>query len=74
MARNNTPLGPAWRTSTRSGSSGECVRARHRPDGVDIGDSKNPHGPSLTVSATAWTALTDALGHGLIDRSGTGRL
>ncbi|MDP9792466.1 hypothetical protein J2S43_000978 [Catenuloplanes nepalensis] len=72
MARSSLPLGPAWRKSSRSASSGECVEARRWPEGVEIRDSKNPHGPTFTVSATAWTALTGALGDGLINRSGTG--
>ncbi|MEU6073542.1 DUF397 domain-containing protein [Micromonospora sp. NPDC047074] len=49
----------AWRTSTRSGSSGgECVEvADNLPGVVAVRDSKDPAGPALTFTPAAWTAF-----------------
>ncbi|WP_433391062.1 DUF397 domain-containing protein [Micromonospora sp. KLBMP9576] len=46
-----------WRKSTRSGGNGgECVEvADNLPGIVAVRDSKDPHGPALTFSPTAWT-------------------
>ncbi|TNH25477.1 DUF397 domain-containing protein [Micromonospora orduensis] len=48
--------GAHWRKSTRSGSNGgECVEvADNLPGIVAVRDSKDPHGPALTFSPTAW--------------------
>lgn len=44
----------AWRKSSRSGA-GDCVEvADNRPGLVAVRDSKNPTGPVLTFSPTAW--------------------
>ncbi|MEV4483337.1 DUF397 domain-containing protein [Micromonospora coxensis] len=45
-----------WRKSTRSGSSGgECVEvADNLPGVVAVRDSKDPTGPTLTFTPTAW--------------------
>ncbi|MFD4765250.1 DUF397 domain-containing protein [Streptomyces niveus] len=46
----------AWRTSSYSGSNGdECVEiAVGIPGIVPVRDSKNPTGPVLALSPTAW--------------------
>ncbi|MFG1763130.1 DUF397 domain-containing protein [Micromonospora parva] len=51
--------GAHWRKSTRSGSNGgECVEvAGNLPDIVAVRDSKDPHGPALTFSPTAWATF-----------------
>jgi hypothetical protein len=46
-----------WRTSSYSGSGGTCVQVAPAPDRVLVRDSKDPHGPALTVPAAAWQAF-----------------
>ncbi|MEU8704977.1 DUF397 domain-containing protein [Streptomyces sp. NPDC048565] len=53
-----------WRKSSYSGSTGgECVEVA--ADGcsasVPVRDSKNPSGPVLIMSTTAWQAFVDGL-------------
>ncbi|HEX6074735.1 MAG TPA: DUF397 domain-containing protein, partial [Micromonosporaceae bacterium] len=53
----------AWRKANASnGSGGACVEFAVFRDGtIGVRDSKNPNGPELVVTLTAWTAfLTDA--------------
>ncbi|WP_341719466.1 DUF397 domain-containing protein [Micromonospora sp. FIMYZ51] len=51
--------GARWRKSTRSGGNGgECVEvADNLPGIVAVRDSKDPHGPALTFTPTAWTTF-----------------
>ncbi|MFF8483805.1 DUF397 domain-containing protein [Streptomyces antibioticus] len=45
----------AWRKSTHSdGEGGECLEVAACPHTIHIRDSKNPVGPTLTLSPTAW--------------------
>jgi hypothetical protein len=48
-----------WRKSSRSGSNGgACVEvARNLPRIVAVRDSKDPHGPVLTVEPAGWRAF-----------------
>lgn len=48
-----------WRKSSRSGDNGgACVEvARNLPSIVAVRDSKNPHGPVLTVESAGWRAF-----------------
>lgn len=52
----------SWRKSTHSGGSGDdCVEvADNVPDLIPVRDSKDPQGPALTFTPTAWTAFVDA--------------
>ncbi|MFI8187677.1 DUF397 domain-containing protein [Streptomyces sp. NPDC085946] len=51
----------AWFKSTYSSSgSGDCVEVALAPATVHVRDSKDRHGPRLTLSPIAWT---DFLGH-----------
>ena len=45
-----------WRKSSRSGGNGgNCVEvARNLPRAVAVRDSKDPHGPVLTVESAGW--------------------
>jgi hypothetical protein len=49
-----------WTTSSYSGQNGSCVRWRRdrtEADYVEIGDSKDADGPTLTVTGPVWTAF-----------------
>ncbi|MER5453998.1 DUF397 domain-containing protein [Micromonospora sp. NPDC002389] len=48
--------GARWRKSSRSGGNGgECVEvADNLPGVIAVRDSKDPHGPALTFTPTAW--------------------
>lgn len=49
----------AWRKSSRSTSNGgHCVEvADNIPDTIAVRDSKNPDGPRLRFTPTAWVAF-----------------
>ncbi|MEV6810787.1 DUF397 domain-containing protein [Micromonospora sp. NPDC051296] len=51
--------GAHWRRSTRSGDNGgNCVEvADNLPGIVAVRDSKDPAGPALTFSPSAWAAF-----------------
>ncbi|MEU7654595.1 DUF397 domain-containing protein [Micromonospora taraxaci] len=55
--------GARWRKSTRSsGNGGACVEvADNLPDVVGVRDSKDPAGPALTFTPTAWRAFVTEL-------------
>jgi len=51
-----------WRKSSYSGNGAECVEVAARQPGiVAVRDSKNPHGPVLTVTPDGWADLTARL-------------
>ncbi|BCJ27723.1 DUF397 domain-containing protein [Actinocatenispora sera] len=52
-----------WRKSSRSGGSGgNCVEVAGNLTGVvAVRDSKDPSGPALLVTPTAWSAFTSTL-------------
>jgi hypothetical protein len=47
---------PRWRKSSYSGNGGaDCVEvARNLPGIVAVRDSKDPHGPVLTIESAGW--------------------
>ncbi|MFF9485478.1 DUF397 domain-containing protein [Streptomyces sp. NPDC014676] len=46
----------AWFKSSYSGSDGDaCVEVARATRAVHVRDSKDRHGPELTLSPTAWT-------------------
>lgn len=50
---------PGWRKSSYSGGSGSnCVEVGDAGRAVAVRDSKDPDGPSLLVSPTAWLTFT----------------
>lgn len=53
----------AWRKSSRSTHSGNCVLVAGSTDsgGIAVRDSKDPDGPVLLVSPSAWQAFTDSV-------------
>ncbi|HKB30663.1 MAG TPA: DUF397 domain-containing protein [Streptosporangiaceae bacterium] len=52
------PQHSRWRKSTLSAYNGNCVEARASgPATVQVRDSKDPHGPTLTFTRAAWRAF-----------------
>ncbi|MFC0006285.1 DUF397 domain-containing protein [Micromonospora siamensis] len=50
-----------WRKSSRSGSNGACVEARHVQPAVEVRDSKDADGPILRFSGDAWSTFVTGL-------------
>jgi len=52
-----------WIKSSYSGDNGgDCIEiAPAIPDFVPVRDSKNPHGPVLVITRSAWSAFASAL-------------
>ncbi|MFD9423956.1 MULTISPECIES: DUF397 domain-containing protein [unclassified Streptomyces] len=47
-----------WKKSSFSGSEGgACVEVAAHPAAVHVRDSKNPEGPTFTVTPNAWSAF-----------------
>jgi hypothetical protein len=55
-----------WRTSSYSGSSGDCVQVAQVPGGAAVRDSKDQQGPALRFSADEWRTFTGAIKAGRI--------
>jgi hypothetical protein len=47
-------MSDAWRKSSHSGSQANCVEVGSAAGLVKVRDTKDRHGPALTVSAGAW--------------------
>ena len=61
--------GAAWRKSTRSSGSGDCVEvADEVPGGVAVRDSKDPSGPVLIFARDAWACFVGAAKDGDFDQ------
>ncbi|MFI6453892.1 DUF397 domain-containing protein [Streptosporangium amethystogenes] len=50
-----------WRTSSLSGSSGQCVQVAFLGKDVAVRDSKNIHGPVLMFEGAAFAAFLGAI-------------
>jgi hypothetical protein len=51
-----------WFKSSYSTANGpNCVEARFSCDGIDIRDSKDPHGPILSFDQTSWNKFLQHL-------------
>ncbi|MEU9048647.1 MULTISPECIES: DUF397 domain-containing protein [unclassified Kitasatospora] len=51
-----------WRKSTHSGGQNGCVEvADGFPGAMPVRDSKDPDGPALLFSATAWQSFVTAV-------------
>jgi hypothetical protein len=47
----------AWRKSSYSNPSGNCVEAAELAGGVALRDSRSPDGPRLVFTSAAWDAF-----------------
>lgn len=58
----------AWRKSSYSNSDGgQCVEVSDAfTDVIPVRDSKNPHGPALTFTATDWSSFVSAVKDGSV--------
>lgn len=66
MSHTPDPTDTAWiKSSYSGGEGGNCVEwapSRLAVQGtVPVRDSKNPHGPALAFTPTAWTAFITAI-------------
>jgi hypothetical protein len=51
------PASDGWFKSSHSGSAnGSCVEARRRPDAMDVRDTKDRNGGTLTFTRVAWAS------------------
>ncbi|MBW4716142.1 DUF397 domain-containing protein [Saccharothrix obliqua] len=51
-----------WRKSSYSSSQANCVEVRHVADSIAVRDSKNPHGPVLSVAEVSWRGFVRRIG------------
>ncbi|MER6827443.1 DUF397 domain-containing protein [Streptosporangium sp. NPDC000563] len=59
--------GAEFRTSTLSGPNNDCVEvATNLPGLVAVRDSKDPSGPTLTFSPTAWNDFLTSIRNGTV--------
>ncbi|WP_396445115.1 DUF397 domain-containing protein [Actinomadura sp.] len=57
--------GAPWRKSSRSGSGDQCVEvAPLSSDLRAVRDSKDPYGPALVLTPSAWRGLLDEIKEG----------
>jgi hypothetical protein len=55
-----------WRKSVRS-KDGDCVEVAYTTEAVYVRDSKDPGGPVLSFTPTAWQDLLDRVRAGELD-------
>ncbi|WP_280234647.1 DUF397 domain-containing protein [Nocardia cyriacigeorgica] len=56
--------GAHWFKSSRSSGESECVEVAHLTHAhVAVRDSKNPTGPALVFTPTAWDTFTTSIRH-----------
>ncbi|MFD5590523.1 DUF397 domain-containing protein [Streptomyces griseorubiginosus] len=46
-----------FKSSYSDGEGGQCLEVAVTPDTIHLRDSKNPTGPHLALSPTAWSAF-----------------
>ncbi len=58
-----------WRKSTKSGTSGNCVEVRTHDGTIQVRDSKDQSGPTLTFTPAEWKAFVEGAKDGEFDLS-----
>ncbi|WP_405164985.1 DUF397 domain-containing protein [Nocardia sp. NBC_01499] len=62
--------GANWFKSSYSNQGGDCVEIAHIAEGmVGVRDSKNPTGPALVFTSSAWDAFIVGAQTGQFDRT-----
>ncbi|GAA4194529.1 hypothetical protein GCM10022252_39070 [Streptosporangium oxazolinicum] len=56
-----------WRTSSLSGSNGQCVQVAFLGKHVAVRDSKNPQGPALAFGTREWSVFVSGVKGGRFD-------
>ena len=59
--RASLPRAAAWRKSSHSNPSGNCVEAVLLADSVAVRDSRFPDGPALMFTGAEWDAFLRAV-------------
>lgn len=67
MIDGSQPARIVWRKSSRSGGGQECVEVADLPNAVAVRDSKDPDGPQLAFSRSAWRRFSRAVRDGAHD-------
>ena len=62
------PATATWRKSSRSSPDGQCTEVADLGNVVSVRDSKDPAGPTLRFSPTAWTTFVAGLKGGVTTR------
>lgn len=57
----------AWRKSTKTQQSGQCVEVARVDDAIGVRDSKNPNGPVLVFTLGEFEAFLDGAARGEFD-------
>lgn len=69
MTVNHDLTGAEWRTSSRSGGSGQCVEVAKNLSGiVAVRHSKDPDGPVIVYTDAEWAAFTGGVRDGEFDK------
>jgi hypothetical protein len=61
-------LNATWRKSSYSSNNGSCVEVRRLTAVVEVRDTKDRSGPSLTFSDESWQAFVASVHNGDFDR------
>ncbi|HEX4091878.1 MAG TPA: DUF397 domain-containing protein [Trebonia sp.] len=59
----------AWRKSSASGGTGDCVEVAFAEEGVLVRHSRNPSGPVLSFTHSEWKAFLAGASNGEFDLS-----